>query len=36
MSYVMVALLLSFIFGLDGYSALLAVLFAALFIYLFR
>ena len=36
MSYVVVTLLLAVIFGLDGPSALLAVLFAAFFIYLFR
>jgi len=36
MSYVVLTLLLAVIFGLDGPSALLAVLFAALFIYLMR
>lgn len=34
MSYVVLALLLAVIFNLDGYYALLAVLFAAFFIYL--
>ena len=34
MSYVVLTLLLAVIFGLDGPSALLAVLFAAFFIYL--
>ena len=36
MSYVILTLLLAVIFGLDGPYALLAVLFAAFFIYLFR
>jgi hypothetical protein len=36
MSYVVLTLLLSVIFGLDGYYALLAVLFAAFFLYLMR
>ena len=36
MSYVIIALLLSIVFGLRGPYALLAVLFAAFFIYLFQ
>jgi hypothetical protein len=36
MSYVVIALLLSTAFGLSGRFALLAVVFAAFFIYLFR
>jgi hypothetical protein len=36
MSYVVIALLLSIACGLNGRYALLAVLFAAFFIYLFR
>jgi hypothetical protein len=36
MSYVVIALLLSIAFGLSGHYALLAVLFASFFIYLFR
>jgi hypothetical protein len=36
MSYVAITLLLAVLFGLDGAEALLAVLFAAFFIYLMR
>jgi hypothetical protein len=36
MSFVVVTLLFAIVFGLDGPSALLAVLFAAFFIHLFR
>jgi hypothetical protein len=36
MSYVVVTLLLAVLFGLDGPEALLAVLFAAFFIWLMR